>query len=98
MENDAKLFRTESPVHVPNDLYGCISLAKVNRNRNVVEQGEATKRNVNTFKSLLEEGRDLILFAEHAVIVAERKMDWDHLDTYFENKMGWLHLVYTKRK
>lgn len=63
MENGANMFANESLLSAPTDPFRCISLWKVDRNGNNVEQVESTAANCETFKTLLEERRDSILFA-----------------------------------
>lgn len=73
MENDGKLIWNESPVSAPPGLYSCIPTERVGKNGNDVEQGEDTKENCKPFQRLIQERKDLILFAEYSVVVNESK-------------------------
>lgn len=98
MENGEKTVWKEWTVLNPIALYSCISLAKVTRNWNDLEQGEPTRENSKTFKSLWKEWRGVVLFVEYSVTVIEAKLEQDSLENISGNKIRRLHQINTKRK
>lgn len=67
-----ELFINESPIFAPTSLYGCVLFEKLSSNGKDMKEGEASKEIHEPSKSLLEERKDLTLFAEYSVSVTQR--------------------------
>lgn len=58
----------------------------MSRNKNEIEQGNAAEAKGKTFKSFLEDRRDLKLFVEFSVIFIESKIELDRFETLLDRR------------